>query len=139
MPPLRSPLGCTTAQPDPAAFQAWCQQHAVLWPKCVVGVSPLSGRAVLASADIASGEVVVEVPDGMVLEGETCAIQEQLAGEQACVCCVASLQRSERAQRQRRPLPSGGPSGPPATLVCTCLAHAVRTPHARQPAQRAGC
>lgn len=77
----RSPIGCTVENPSPADFTAWCQQHAVLWPKCVTGVSPATGRCVLACQDIQEGEVVVEVPDDMVLMAENCGIQQELEGE----------------------------------------------------------
>ncbi|KAF8073173.1 SETD6 [Scenedesmus sp. PABB004] len=81
--PQRSPLGCTASAPDkPAApFVAWCAERRVLWPKCAVADLPATGRGVAATADIAAGEVVVEVPDDAVLMAESCAIAEALAAD----------------------------------------------------------
>lgn len=57
----RSPIGCTAPGADPSAFRAWCASERILWPKCAVGQSPVTGRCVVATQDIAEGEVVVEV------------------------------------------------------------------------------
>lgn len=65
--PWRSPLGCTpagggaTAQAAAAAFHAWCDAEAVLWPKCAVAEVPGTGRGVVAVEEISPDEVVVEV------------------------------------------------------------------------------
>jgi hypothetical protein len=80
----KSPIGCTAANPDPKEFNKWCKAHDVLWPKCRTGMSASTGRCVLASKDIAAGEVVVELPDAMVLMAENCTIQELLEGEGVC-------------------------------------------------------
>lgn len=76
----KSPIGCTSENPDPSKLISWCKKHMVLWPKCQTGVLPSTGRAVLAAQDIPAGEVVVEVPDGMVLMAENCDIVELLEG-----------------------------------------------------------
>jgi hypothetical protein len=76
----KSPIGCTSETPDPSKFVAWCRKHKVLWPKCETGVLPSTGRAVLAAQDIAADEVVVEVPDSMVLMAENCDIADLLEG-----------------------------------------------------------
>jgi SET domain-containing protein 6 len=85
----KSPTGCTCENPDPASFQSWCKKHSVLWQTCTMGMSAATGRCVLAARDIAPGEVVVQVPDDMVLMAENCSIQAQLEGEQGRdgVCC----------------------------------------------------
>lgn len=82
----KSPIGCTSETPDPSKFIAWCKKHKLLWPKCQTGVLPSTGRAVLAAQDIAAGEVVVELPDGMVLMAENCDIADLLEG--VCAHCV---------------------------------------------------
>lgn len=91
----KSPIGCTTEKTDPAKFNSWCKKNKVLWPKCTTGVTASTGRCVLASHDIAAGEVVVEVPDDMVLMAENCDIQDILEGGQG-VCILLALQGGPR-------------------------------------------
>ena len=43
--------------------------------------TPPAHRSVVASAAIRAGEVVIQVPDDVVLMGENCGIAEQLEGE----------------------------------------------------------
>lgn len=84
MPPVadtsRSPIGCTTENPSPSKFNTWCKKNKVLWPKCSTSVSATTGRCVIAQEAIKTDEVVVELPDDMVLMAENCDIQDLLEG-----------------------------------------------------------
>lgn len=80
----------STAATATAAFLAWCKQVKLLHPKCSIDVLPGTGRGVVAIANIACGEVVITVPDDIVLMAEASCISEELEGE---TCCHAALPR----------------------------------------------
>jgi hypothetical protein len=111
----KSPIGCTTENPNPAKFNSWCKKHKVLWPKCTTDVSASTGRCVLASEDIAAGEVVVEVPDDMVLMAENCDIQDILEGRGVCRWCLRRGPQWHPHQQQQ--LLCGLPSRCVAVLI----------------------
>eukprot|EP00878_Enallax_costatus_P033761 GHUV01037316.1.p1 GENE.GHUV01037316.1~~GHUV01037316.1.p1 ORF type:complete len:137 (+),score=10.92 GHUV01037316.1:26-436(+) len=76
---IRSPLGCTTEAPSPKTFSIWCSKNRVIWDKCTISVSAVTGRCVVAKQHIKKGEVLVEVPDSQVLMAENSQINQMLA------------------------------------------------------------
>ena len=61
-----------------AAFLMWCEAQKVRLNGVSVGVFGGAGRGARATRDLDVGEVVVEVPDGVVLTTETCSVRRAL-------------------------------------------------------------
>lgn len=84
----RSPTGTTAVTEKTSltsSFLKWCSKSKLMHPKCTIGTLANTGRCVLATKDIKLGEIVVEVPDDIVLMAENCSIGEELESECACI------------------------------------------------------
>lgn len=66
------------------AFTTWLEQNGIWCPKCDIAVFPGTGRGVVAIDDIVKDEVVVEVPEDLVLWQETASIADELAASGLC-------------------------------------------------------
>lgn len=75
----RSPIGCTQAPTEATDFLQWCNKRKILFPKAKLATSDTTGRCMVATADITTDEVVVEVPDDTVLMASSCSISEALS------------------------------------------------------------
>lgn len=65
-------------------FMAWLRDNKINSPKCGIATFPETGRGVVATDDIKKDEVVVEVPDNLVLWQETTCIADELAASGLC-------------------------------------------------------
>jgi len=75
-----TPVGCTPDGQDWGPIRAWMRREGVKLINAEIATLPATGRAIAATADIAPGDLVVEIPSDALLMAESVDIAPLLQG-----------------------------------------------------------
>jgi len=111
-----TPVGCTPDGQGWGPIRAWMRREGVKLVNAEIATLPATGRAIAATADIAPGDLVVEIPSDALLMAESVDIAPLLQGAP----CALSRARARSV-------------GPLSLLIRApqppLLSHAPPTPH----------